>query len=92
MSICLFDSIGEGEYILRAYHPIHGSAEIIIALAQKQDIGDIRLSTEHELFKKDWLLVRNKLILNHISSTNKESQFSKPVTSEYIDEVMNTIF
>ena len=36
----------EGEYVLQATHDKMGSAEMIVALAEKQDVGDITLSTK----------------------------------------------
>lgn len=41
-----FKKLKEGEYILQATHDEMGSAEMIVALAKKQDVGDIALSTE----------------------------------------------
>tara|TARA_X000000368_G_scaffold199032_1_gene157135 strand:+ start:306 stop:1487 length:1182 start_codon:yes stop_codon:yes gene_type:complete len=41
-----FKKLKEGEYVLQATHDEMGSAEMIVALAEKQDVGDIVLSTE----------------------------------------------
>ena len=41
-----FKKLKEGEYVLRATHDKMGSAEMIVALAEKQDVGDITLSTK----------------------------------------------
>jgi len=41
-----FKKLKEGEYVLQATHDEMGSAEMIVALAEKQDVGDIALSTE----------------------------------------------
>ena len=41
-----FNKLKEGEYVLQATHDEMGSAEMIVALAEKQDIGDITLSTK----------------------------------------------
>ena len=41
-----FKRLKEGEYVLQATHDEMGSAEMIVALAEKQDVGDIVLSTE----------------------------------------------
>jgi len=41
-----FKKLEEGEYILQATHDERGSAEMIVALADKQDVGDIALSTK----------------------------------------------
>lgn len=41
-----FKKLKEGEYILQATHDEMGFAEMIVALAKKQDVGDIALSTE----------------------------------------------
>ena len=41
-----FKKLSEGEYVLQATHDEMGSAEMIVALAEKQDVGDIVLSTE----------------------------------------------
>ena len=40
-----FNKLKEGEYVLQATHDEMGSAEMIVALAEKQDVGDITLST-----------------------------------------------
>ena len=40
-----FNKLEEGEYVLQATHDEMGSAEMIVALAEKQDVGDITLST-----------------------------------------------
>jgi len=40
-----FKKLAEGEYVLQATHDEMGSAEMIVALAEKQDVGDITLST-----------------------------------------------
>ena len=39
-----FKKLAEGEYVLQATHDEMGSAEMIVALAEKQDVGDITLS------------------------------------------------
>ena len=41
-----FKKLKEGEYVLQAKHDKMGSAEMIVALAEKQDVGDITLSTK----------------------------------------------
>ena len=41
-----FKKLKEGEYVLQATHDKMGSAEMIVALAEKQDVGDITLSTK----------------------------------------------
>ena len=41
-----FKKLKEGEYVLQATHDEMGSAEMIVALAEKQDVGDIALSTK----------------------------------------------
>ena len=41
-----FKKLKEGEYVLQATHDEMGSAEMIVALAEKQDVGDIALSTQ----------------------------------------------
>ncbi|MAQ88133.1 MAG: carboxypeptidase regulatory-like domain-containing protein [Candidatus Neomarinimicrobiota bacterium] len=41
-----FKKLEEGEYVLQATHDEMGSAEMIIALSEKQDVGDITLSTK----------------------------------------------
>ena len=41
-----FKKLEEGEYVLQATHDEMGSAEMIIALSEKQDVGDIMLSTK----------------------------------------------
>ena len=41
-----FKKLAEGEYVLQATHDEMGSAEMIVALAEKQDVGDIALSTK----------------------------------------------
>ena len=40
-----FKKLAEGEYVLQATHDEMGSAEMIVALAEKQNVGDITLST-----------------------------------------------
>ena len=40
-----FKKLEEGEYILQASHDERGSAEKIVTLTEKQDVGDITLST-----------------------------------------------
>ena len=41
-----FKKLDEGDYVLQATHDEFGSAEMIITLADKKDIGDLALSTE----------------------------------------------
>ncbi len=41
-----FKKLEEGDYVLQATHDEFGSAEMIITLADKKDIGDLALSTE----------------------------------------------
>ena len=41
-----FKKLAEGEYVLQVTHDEMGSAEMIVALAEKQDVGDIALSTK----------------------------------------------
>ena len=41
-----FKKLDEGEYVLQATHDEFGSAEMIITLADKKDIGDLALSKE----------------------------------------------
>ena len=41
-----FNKLKEGEYVLQTAHDEMGSAEMIVALAEKQDVGDITLSTK----------------------------------------------
>ena len=41
-----FKKLEEGDYVLQATHDEFGSAEMIITLAEKKDIGDLSLSTE----------------------------------------------
>ena len=41
-----FKKLKEGGYVLQATHDKMGSAEMIVALAEKQDVGDITLSTK----------------------------------------------
>ena len=41
-----FKKLDEGEYVLQATHDEFGSAEMIITLADKKDIGDLALSNE----------------------------------------------
>ena len=41
-----FKKLKEGEYVLQATHDKMGSAEMIVALAEKQNVGDITLSTK----------------------------------------------
>ena len=41
-----FNKLKEGEYVLQATHDEMGSAEMIVALAEKQDVGDITISTK----------------------------------------------
>ena len=41
-----FKKFAEGEYVLQVTHDQMGSAEMIVALAEKQDVGDIALSTK----------------------------------------------
>jgi len=48
-----FKKLDEGEYVLQATHDEFGSAEMIITLADKKDIGDLALSKEKP--KKDAL-------------------------------------
>ena len=41
-----FKKLDKGDYVLQATHDEFGSAEMIITLADKKDIGDLALSTE----------------------------------------------
>jgi len=41
-----FKKLEKGDYVLQATHDEFGSAEMIITLAEKKDIGDLSLSTE----------------------------------------------
>lgn len=41
-----FKKLAEGEYVLQVTHDEMGSAEMIVALAEKQDVGDIVLSNK----------------------------------------------
>ena len=41
-----FKKLAEGEYVLQVTHDEMGSAEMIVALAEKQDVGDIALSNK----------------------------------------------
>ena len=41
-----FKKLAEGEYVLQVTHDEMGSAEMIVALAEKQDVGDVALSTK----------------------------------------------
>ena len=41
-----FKKLAEGEYVLQVTHDEMGSAEMIVALAEKQHVGDIALSTK----------------------------------------------
>jgi len=41
-----FKKLEEGEYVLQASHDERGSAETIVTLTEKQDVGDITLSAE----------------------------------------------
>jgi hypothetical protein len=41
-----FKKLDEGDYVLQATHDEFGSAEMIITLSDKKDIGDLALSTE----------------------------------------------
>ena len=41
-----FKNLDKGDYVLQATHDEFGSAEMIITLADKKDIGDLALSTE----------------------------------------------
>ena len=41
-----FKKLEEGDYVLQATHDELGSAETIITLTEKKDIGDLALSTE----------------------------------------------
>ena len=41
-----FKKLEKGDYVLQATHDEFGSAEMIITLAEKKDIGDLALSTE----------------------------------------------
>ena len=41
-----FKKLKEGEYVLQVTHDEMGTAEMIVALVEKQDVGDIALSTK----------------------------------------------
>ena len=43
-----FKKLEEGDYVLQASHDEFGSAEMIITLTDKKDIGDLALSTEEK--------------------------------------------
>ena len=56
-----FNKLKEGEYVLQATHDEMGSAEMIVALAEKQDVGDITYLQENQpLLQPQQLLFLNQ--------------------------------